>query len=448
MTVTDPSGRDSPPPSFLVLKEQMATTTPAQPPSPTSSDGADDDDNPFHLVPANDCPNPPPLTPPPPPSLLHWSSVLLLGLLTNIPFFVLTSSAQSLAQSFDALPLIGLIQWASVILGTLTRLMNGLLLLNTSAFIRVIAACLLCMIGLCLLTLSPFVGFGLAIASITLIGMYGAWCECVILAFIRRLHLSMLSGWSTGTGLSGVVGSVAYILLHSVWGLSNRLIYALLIPSCIVYVVTFSSLIHATPLPASPPPIAVKPSLSGSTQEPTPADIPQWRRAMRVGGQVASLTCFLGGVYFFEFVILVGFASAANPGDKGQGWWYNNSYEVLSFCYQLGMLAGRGSLPLFQINAVWALTVIQGVNWVVWLAQAWMLWMPLWMQYGHMVVVGLVGGVGYCNTFRVLREDGRVEERDRELAINLVATGYNGGIIAASLFETVVLKLLLQKQSG
>ena len=169
----------------------------------------------------------------------HWFCFCLLGLINNFHFVVVLSAAFSLATSFNALPLIGVIQWATVILGMGTKIINTLYLLHTSYNTRIVASTATCLLGLAMLTLSPYFSFTFAIVAICFIGAYSALGESVILGYLRHFHPRLTGAWSAGTGLSGIAGTLAYLLLYSVCGLSNATIFLATTPTCIVYYLAF-----------------------------------------------------------------------------------------------------------------------------------------------------------------------------------------------------------------
>ena len=411
----------------------------------------------------------------------HWWCVVILGVLNNFHYAIVLSSAYSLASAFSALPLIGLIQWATVILAIVAKLVNGLYLLHTRADHRVWASCMACMAGLAVLSLavSLRVGFWLALLAICVIGGYGAMCESCVLARLPHFPPSMLSAWGVGTGLSGVTGTLTFLLLHGVWGLDERAVYVLISPACLVYIAAFhyihsahslhpttararsvratngdwSDWQHSEQLPVSST-LADSDTESGvdngsggggggGLSRPSPLS-----RAMRVGLYVRWLALQLALVYLFEFVVLVGLASQADPQSDGSGWWYDNAYEVLSFCYQAGVLLSRSSISVvhFNVRQLPWLTLLQFANAVVWTVQAWRGLMPLWLQFAHMLFVGLLGGAMYVNVFQLINSDQQLHGHNRELAINLVTAAYNVGLVGASILEIVLLNTVLTRQ--
>ena len=457
------------------------------------------------------------LTPPPPLSTSsptssdphytsHWLCFFLLGLINNFHYVIVLSSALSLATSFSAVRLIGVIQWATVLLGMGVKVVNTLYLLHTSHSLRILAASILCMAGLAMLTLSPLVSFPFAILAILLIGGYSALGESVVLGYLRHFHPRLTGAWSSGTGISGVAGTLGYLLMYSVWGWSNPTIYLAIAPTCIIYLLAFRHIRNTAPPGAIDTPTAL-PAAAASVAMPLMSDdsvalLPAqgsgavvvkapsgFADAWRIMRQQRRLCFHLTLVYvsshappppahppspppvssspmfsppppfpsvvssvppplaqFLEYVIIVGFASQANPAQADASWAYRNAYELLSFCYQLGVLVSRSSIALVQVRRIEWINAVQALNFVVWFVQAYAGLMPLPLQFAWMVGVGLMGGAMYVNVFYLLREDRGIKEEERELAINVVASIYYVGIISSSLVEIVLLNTILTRQ--
>ena len=355
----------------------------------------------------------------------RWVSLCLLGLLNNVPYFVVLSSAYSLASSFSALPDIGLVQWAAVALSIACKLLNGLFLLHTPHAARELLSCTMGGLGLSLLAVSPVTGFGTAILGIVLLGGYGSLNESVVLGFMKSLSPQLIGAWGTGSGGSGLLGTALYLLLHSALGLQNRILYLALLPACLVFYLLFRSLERSTMAQAaadkeqllqdprasrspaasvqhlsSMPPAAsvdeaealtMAPGIANDTAPAVSSGPGRYADAWRVCCEVRGFMLHLGSVYCLEFLIFVGLASQADPQADGSGWLYDNAYVLLSLCYQLGVLASRSSLPVLQISRARlpVLTLLQTAFAVLWLAQAYWGLMPLPLQFVSMLAVGL-----------------------------------------------------------
>jgi CLN3 protein len=102
----------------------------------------------------------------------------------------------------------------------------------------------------------------------------------------------------------------------------------------------------------------------------------------------------LGAVYFFEYVASTGAADRANPPGAlhSNNWALHNSYAILSFVYQLGVLISRSSLKVVKVRRVEVLTVLQALNFGLWLAQDSVHFLPIYAQ----IVLMLFVGCGMC----------------------------------------------------
>lgn len=145
----------------------------------------------------------------------------------------------------------------------------------------------------------------------------------------------------------------------------------------------------------------------------------------------------LASVYFFEYVILVGFAAQANESCKYRScsWFENNMYEILSFFYQVGVLLSRSSVGIFRVKKIEILTFLQAVNFAAWFIHVCQPFMPMWLQCLWIVYVGLLGGAMYVNTFYDLMSDKEIPDVYREKCLNITSIFVMFGIVASSGFE-------------
>ena len=145
----------------------------------------------------------------------NWWGFFLLGTLNNFSFVVVTSGSKALAESFNQLQLLGVLQWASVGAGLFVRSLNAFALENVSTSTRVNWAAGVFLVGYIGLTISPMVNFWLAVVSIVLIGGACSFGESVLLGFMRRYPVQITGGWSSGTGMAGVGGRLDAAVGHS-----------------------------------------------------------------------------------------------------------------------------------------------------------------------------------------------------------------------------------------
>lgn len=153
-------------------------------------------------------------------------------------------------------------------------------------------------------------------------------------------------------------------------------------------------------------------------------------------------------IYFLEYVVCSLFANHAAPKTETSPttWAYTNAYEVLSFCYQIGVFISRSSIGCIQFKHTWFLTALQGVNFIVWLVHTEVLFIkPYWLLFPAMIFVGLLAGACYVNTFYSLQNDTQLG-RDKEFAINIVSIGISMGITLSSFFTLLADNTWLKKE--
>jgi hypothetical protein len=171
----------------------------------------------------------------------------------------------------------------------------------------------------------------------------------------------------------------------------------------------------------------------------------------RVGRQCLFLAVNMGLVYYLEYLISQGAANnAQRPADRDDpraSWWMRNAYEVLQVCYQTGVLLSRSSLGLVTIKRVGLLTIAQACNLALWLAQDTWHFLPLGVQFAHMVFVGLMGGLSYVSIFYLILNGTAFAPRDKETAVNVAAMFMNVGIVLAGV-TTVVLDATVFKSDA
>ena len=71
------------------------------------------------------------------------------------------------------------------------------------------------------------------------LGSSYAFGEAAIVAYLRLFPKTLIAGWSSGTGLSGVLSAVLNFITQMISGFSLKYLYLFLAPCGIVYVILF-----------------------------------------------------------------------------------------------------------------------------------------------------------------------------------------------------------------
>eukprot|EP01095_Lingulamoeba_sp_RSL-Kostka_P009610 TRINITY_DN3337_c0_g3_i1.p1 TRINITY_DN3337_c0_g3~~TRINITY_DN3337_c0_g3_i1.p1 ORF type:complete len:421 (-),score=68.55 TRINITY_DN3337_c0_g3_i1:186-1448(-) len=406
---------------------------------------------------------------------INYFCLSIYGTLNNLGYVVVNSSADDLSRKFNNQNLIGLIPGANVFFGFLVRGINTFLLEKVNYNYRVIANAIICFLGylIILLSLVAFnngangtLSFFIALLGISCVGSSSSFGESVILGYLKSYQPPILNGFSLGTGLAGVCGSGLYLLLVAI-GSTLFETYTILIPLVLIYYLSFFFLKKPTkeeldqyykeqelklekkfdkevlPINESEPIIEASDSVIY-----IPLDETKSQRYLRILKLVLWTGCNLSLVYLFEYVVSVGLASVAEPPIASSvessdiSYVQKNSYAILSFCYQLGVLISRSSLPVIKIHRIEILTILQFFNFLLWYSQAVWFWINIYVQFVLMFYVGLLGGASYVNCFYRILNMKNISVQDKDLAVNFTAIFITVGITASSLADLVIDNLI------
>jgi len=372
---------------------------------------------------------------------------------------VVNSAAKSLADGFGQSNMIGLILWCNIAFGIVARFGNTFLLEGCKDGWRVMVAGYLMVAGLLGVSLSVWVNsWALCLVAVIIIGTASSFGESVLLGHMRKYSPDIVSGWSSGTGMAGVGGSLGYLVFVAA-KLNNIQIFGVLAPLGVIYCVLFFYALV-------PPPLSISELGAGQAEraalvknmvveDTTGSEVPKPKGAKRYMNCLKLVwwnATQLLLVYFFEYVASVGGSASAQPAEyeNSSNWFLRNSYAILAFCYQLGVLVSRSSLHLFKVKKVEVITILQGINMIYWVLQAKYLMLKgpgeIWILFALMVYVGLLGGGSYVNIFYLVLNDPQITSLDRELCINITAIFINVGITLASMFILVMDNTFLKHQ--
>jgi battenin len=396
-----------------------------------------------------------------------WVALCIAGCINNFCYVVIISAAQSIARSFDEENLIGLIAWANVSLGIVSKAWNAFFLEKVSYNWRMFGMGVFYLFGLVGVAVSTFVSFGFCIFAIVVAGSASAFGESVMLGYMRQFPSEYIGGWSSGTGFAGVGGAGFYIVMVAA-GLRNFTIFLIMIPLVFIYWAAFYLMIDkkqmikrsggssknaaetesdasfGDDMPNAAESASLLSNSSAAYSDSTspkamspvaPAGETPVRRILRVHGATLFFSLNLAAVYLFEYWICSGGANKANDKDSenSSNFAVANAYAILQFCYQFGVLISRSSLKLIKIPRVEIITALQGINMVFWILQDVYKFMNVWAQFATMIYVGLLGGASYVNCFFQLLNTRKVSSADRELGTNIASIYVNFGIMIGTL---------------
>ena len=381
---------------------------------------------------------------PPPPTLARreflrcYAAALICGLLNNSGYCVVTSAAQSLSHTFGTEDLISayvLTMTASCTIGTFV---NARWLVRFSPWARVLLLNALLVAGYAIVALSCAwaspIGFAVALVGSICAGFAQAVGEVTNLAFLKAFPRRLLGAWGAGTGLAGLVGPGAYLLL-SACGVSDATILLACAPTSIVYLALFRYLVR------------VGATLDGGggaadsdAPPPTPPEPLTARSLRRVFGSAAGGTILhLTFVYFCEYSIYPSLVDRDTHFVDDRSFVQKNCYVLAWLAYNVGVTISRVSVSCVELRRLWILSALQAINLALWTAEATthavrslgdagFALLLLWMVW-----VGLMGGAAYINSMQIMNKSPTVPDELRELGTNVCFVLINLGIMLSTL---------------
>ncbi|VDI01087.1 battenin [Mytilus galloprovincialis] len=260
--------------------------------------------------------------------LRNWIGFFLLGSINNLPYVIVTSAANTIADSFDQRNNVGVVFFANVALSVIVKSLAGLQALASQ-----------------FLSAAEFSVF---------VGASAAFGENVALGYLRLFPSKFVNAWSSGTGMAGVLGSTIYIIFGCAVGaggdntakLKNLTKYAFLLtsPVVVVYLLAYFWIIQIPPesesLTKDDSDIQKEKQrlldsedgeLDEISESVEPVEESALKRILRCFKLVSWVSLNLAAVYMFEYVAQ---GSAAKVRPKTE---YNKGcpelYASLSLCY-------------------------------------------------------------------------------------------------------------------
>ncbi|XP_073253532.1 battenin-like [Porites lutea] len=249
--------------------------------------------------------------------------------------------------------------------------------------------------------------------------------EITLLSYSAYFDKDVVSTWSSGTGAAGVFGALAYAGFTSA-GVSPRNTVL------IMNVIPFTLGISYWFILEQPRSVREEEPLLSNAGNDKPGDHPSNSLSLKTKLDITkSLLKYmlpLFFVYFAEYSINQGLHELI----YWNGIWLTPSeqYRWYQVDYQIGVLISRSSVNIFPIHRIWLLAVLQNVNLVVLLCEAYFHFLPsVWIMFVIILYEGLLGGACYVNAFyRISKE---IKQEYREFSMGVASMADSCGIALA-----------------
>ena len=163
------------------------------------------------------------------------------GVLNHFGLFLLLSSAQNIAISFGKKNLVGMMTMLSSTWGAGISILNTLFLVKYPPETRIFINSILQAISYILVGIGWIYSFEVAVCGTIFVGTTTAFGEVSHYAFLQKFPSEYVGNFVSGSGISGLTGSLIYLILHAN-GAPDWVICFSFVPIAILYIINFAVL--------------------------------------------------------------------------------------------------------------------------------------------------------------------------------------------------------------
>ena len=307
-----------------------------------------------------------------------------------------------------------------------------------------------------------FFNFFVCLLGALIAGVGSAFGEVTHLGFIEKFDAEFFGPFSAGSGLSGLIGTLLYLMLQT-FGVPNWLVFFCLCVLPFIYFFNFFMLFREgyrynffkdersasqqnegeesrresgeeTPM--------LEPKGFSNDVNSTPNQV----HARRVSekdqtpreGFLKDVPNFvqIGILYFLEYSVITGYVDRISQLKEEQQddvtYFEEHFFTICQFLYQVGVLVARSSLFCFRTKRTVLIAGAQGVVFFLFLAIClWWVSISVWICFALTLLCGVLGGWGYLfSVFRLL-DNNKISSKNKEYLANwLMITADVGALLA------------------
>ena len=388
-----------------------------------------------------------------------------IGLINNLGYVLIITSAQQFAEKVDSKSLIAFYPLSLIIFNSISRFLNSKYCIKISYFKRVLGLSIYFCFGYVFLftvltiientkDFNKILAFVLTLIPSVIMGTGQSFGEATFLGYIRTFPEDYVSGWSSGTGFAGIFGaslSLTFKIINESFDLKN--LYLIISPITIIFFFVFYATFRIKnkidakiveekeenkELPDRPTDL-----LAEDNNNNVACDVSK-NKELSVKNFPIVLKCGkryiinLMLVYFLEYTICSGLCERANHFNRvdSSGYFFDKAqYETFLLCYQIGVVISRSSLFIFKyLKFVELLNIFQFINFTFWFLEAQFgLISNQWLCFFTLTFLGLCGGGVYVGCFYFILNDKKIPPEFKELCLNISTIFVDVGVLLSSL---------------
>ena len=419
-----------------------------------------------------------------------------IGLVNNLGYVLIITSAQQFASKLNDDTLIAFYPLALILFNSISRFINSKYCITISYFKRALGLSIYFCFGylflFAILTIidskdnfNQKLAFFLTLIPAVIMGTGQSFGEATFLGYIRTFPQDYVSGWSSGTGFAGVFGA-SLSLIFKLIDVELKKLYLFVSPVTILYFLSFyitykikknidnknrlkneneneeedeeyedeeeknNELRNKGSLPE-------RPSELVNPKNNIPTDVSRNKKmsfenfplAFKYGKRYI-LNMFL--VYYLEYTVCSGFSERANFFeyiDSKNMFFEKAQYETFLLCYQIGVVISRSSLFIFKhITFIELLNIFQFLNFIFWFIEAKKgIIDNQWICFSTLIFLGICGGGVYVACFYFILNDCKIPPEYKELCLNIGTIFNDSGVLLSSITCVILDNTIMKNKS-
>lgn len=430
------------------------------------------------------------------PSMRRKGFVIFFFLMTlnNLSYEVILCYSNDLAIRFDQENLMSAFSGCLVLFGIASRIFNTGCLLRIKHRYKNWMVVSSFVIGVVLMLLADkFDQFWMTLVATTLIGVGTSLGDSTNVGFIKGLPPIVSAGHSSGTGLSGIIGSTFYLLLK-IFNFSFRTVNLTLLIFYPIYAFIFWRAVcfkkeFDEKNSVKKKNISLKSDIKmisskrekneyeddeSESNEPfmkienNSEDIEEkednkdsgiemtedqeskinenltWTNLKTVLPKCYQLVLGYFLMYFLEYInnswvtsrIILNYTCEY---DMNPPFFIKYGFELALVFYRFCLFFGRSSLSFFKCPRYWPLIVILAGMTIFYFAQSMMItFFPIPVMYVLIMVIAFIGGLLFCNLIYLTLKNPKLPKKQKEISLNLVVIMGDVGVLCSSLLGILV----------
>lgn len=387
----------------------------------------------------------------------YFLPLLFVGLINNNGYVLVGTKAQELAKEFGQANFMAAFQFFLIFFNLFIRVFNMKFFIKLKHTTRIIINTGVLMAAYTIIAVASnyhtFTAFVFALIASALMGGGSCFGESTVLGYLKGYPSEVVLGWSSGTGFAGVFGAGISILIKL--KLSTFYLCIGCLPLCILYLICFMYIVYKkNKLVNGEAQTEESANLlkTNIADEAKANDNLNWVNIKAVLPKICYFCANLATVYFLEYNIMTAFGDYTTKQliikKNSDSFVVENAYMFICLFYQIGVVISRSSLKVIKVSQTHILTILQYVNWCLWLLEAINFKLgahsvqSYYVLFAHMVFVGLMGGCSYVNTMYLILSSKELNINQKELALNMTTFFDDIGITISSVLSIVFASLM------